>query len=401
MGMEYRPYYLAKEWVNSGHNVTIVAASFSHLRRVNPKMEKGVQEEFIDGIRYVWLNTPRYKGNGVSRIRNMLQFIWRLRYYVAEQLTNEVPDAVIASSTYPLDVYAAHKVQKQHNARFIFEVHDLWPLSPMELGNMSARHPYIMLMQKAENDAYRFCDAVVSLLPCAKEHMCQHGLDIQKFNYLPNGIDVTEWDKADAKLPEEHLRVLNRLKNDEQFIIGYAGSHGVSNALDVLVDAARGTLNEEIAYVFVGSGPGKEIMIQQAEEMALNNVYFLPSVEKSAIPMLLNMFDVCYIGGQKSPLYRFGVSPNKLMDYMMAAKPIIYAVETGNDPIKEAGCGITVLPEDPEAIAQAINQLANMTQDARDSMGQRGRAYVIKNHDYRVIARQFLKILGSEYGSEN
>ena len=227
MGMEYRPYYLAKEWVDSGHNVTIIAASFSHLRSRNPEVEKDIQEEIIDGIRYIWLKTSPYAGNGVGRIRNMLQFIWRLWGYVTKQMKHEVIDAVIASSTYPLDIYAAHKVQKQHNARFIFEVHDLWPLSPMELGNIPAWHPYILLMQKAENDAYRFCDDVVSLLPCADQHMFQHGLNTQKFNYLPNGIDIMEWDDINEELPYEHMQIFNHLKNNKQLIIGYAGSHGI------------------------------------------------------------------------------------------------------------------------------------------------------------------------------
>lgn len=393
MGMEYRPYYLAKEWVDSGHNVTIVTSSFSHLRSRNPEVEKDIQEEIIDGIRYIWLKTSPYAGNGVGRIRNMLQFIWRLRWYATKQLSNEAIDAVIASSTYPLDIYTAHKIQKQHNARFIFEVHDLWPLSPMELGNIPAWHPYIMLMQKAENDAYRFCDDVVSLLPCADQHMFQHGLDVQKFNYLPNGIDISEWDDINKELPYEHMQIFDELINNKQLIIGYAGSHGISNALDVLVDTARDKANHSIAYVFIGNGPEKERLMQKAKELALYNVYFLPPVKKSMIPALLNMFDVCYIGGQRNPLYRFGVSPNKLMDYMMSAKPIIYAVEAGNDPVKEAGCGITVAPEDPEAVADAIRQLAGMSQSERENMGQRGRDYVLKNHDYRVIAQKFLEVL--------
>lgn len=390
-GMEYRPYYLAREWVQAGHTVTIVAASFSHLRSDNPVIKGVVTEELIDGIRYVWLNTSPYEGSSMGRIRNMLQFIWRLRTYVKNKLANEAIDAVIASSTYPLDIYAAHEVQKRHNARFIFEVHDLWPLSPMELGNIPAWHPYIMLMQKAENDAYRFCDTVVSLLPCAKEHMTAHGLEPSKFVCLPNGITIDEWQYKIELLPNKHNQLLTKLRQEGYFIVGYAGTHGISNALDALVQSAALTYNQKIAYVFVGQGPKKTELMQLAYD--LQNVYFLDPVSKSAVPTLLSSFDICYIGAQRNPLYRFGVSPNKLMDYMMAGKPIIYAIEAGNDPVQEAGCGISVSAEDPQEIAEAVRTLMNITPTEREAMGQRGKEYVMRHHDYRVIADRFLKVL--------
>ncbi len=394
MGMEYRPYYLAKEWVDSGHNVTIVAASFSHLRSRNPEVEKDIQEEIIDGIRYIWLKTSPYAGNGVGRIRNMLQFIWRLRRYVTKQLATETIDAVIASSTYPLDIYTAHKVQKQHNARFIFEVHDLWPLSPMELGNIPAWHPYIMLMQKAENDAYRFCDYVVSILPCAKEHMLNHGLQKNKFVHIPNGINLADWDYK-TPLDNELLHVV-RENSKENMIICYAGNHSIGNALGVLINAANMLKDEPVFFLLIGPGPERNNINHMINMLNLKKVLCYGPVPKTSIPDLLASVDVCYIGMQKQPLFRFGVSPNKLMDYMMSAKPIIYAVEAGNDPVKEAGCGISVPPEDPEAIADAIRQLAGMSQSERENMGLRGRDYVLKNHDYRVIARRFLEVLECE-----
>jgi len=123
------------------------------------------------------------------------------------------------------------------------------------------------------------------------------------------------------------------------------------------------------------------------------NITFLPPVIKPQIPALLQFFDICYIGLQREPLFRFGVSPNKLIDYMMAAKPIIYAIEAGNDPVKEAGCGISVPPEDPQAIADAIRTLASMSVAEREAMGQRGKEYVMKHHDYKILAKQFLKVL--------
>jgi glycosyltransferase involved in cell wall biosynthesis len=105
--------------------------------------------------------------------------------------------------------------------------------------------------------------------------------------------------------------------------------------------------------------------------------------------------DILYIGWRRSPLYRFGVSPNKLFDYMMAGKPIINAISAGNDLVAESGCGISIPPEDPVAIAEAIKKLIDMSPLEREEMGRRGREYVIKNHDYKVLAKRFLEAMNA------
>jgi len=391
-GMEYRPYYIAREWVKAGHSVTIVAASFSHLRSTNPAVQQLLTDEIIDGIHYMWIRTPSYKGNGIGRINNILSFIVQLRSYLKKAILEQHYDAVIASSTYPLDIYPARMLQRKTGARFVFEVHDLWPLSPMELGKIPAWHPYIMLMQKAENDAYRYCDKVVSILPCAADHMVKHGLYPDKFVHIPNGILVEEWEKI-GDLPLEHRNIIMRLKKEGKFIVGYAGGHAISNSLQTLIDAAEQCKNENFIFVLVGHGQEKKNLQIEAVKRGLSNIVFLPAVNKTSMANILDMFDICFIGWQRNKLYRFGISPNKIMDYMMAAKPIIHAVEAGNDPVKEAGCGISVPPEDPAAIADAIRKMVAMGQSERENMGQRGKEYVLKNHDYRVIAKQFLEVL--------
>ena len=162
-GMEYRPYYLAREWVRLGHRVLVVAASHAHVRAQQPLLAgRSRRNETIDGVEYSWLKTPPYSGNGVGRIRNMLAFLHGL-YRQGRQLAQSFkPDLVIASSTYPMDIWPA---------QLVFEVHDLWPLSPMELGGLSRWHPFIMVVQAAEDYAYRRADVVVSMLPKVRAYM--------------------------------------------------------------------------------------------------------------------------------------------------------------------------------------------------------------------------------------
>lgn len=389
--MEYRPYYLAREWVKLGYSVTIVAASQAHVRTVQPKTYEDVQEEMIDGIRYLWLATPGYSGNGVMRVRNMLTFVRRLFMMSGEFAQLICPDLVIASSTYPLDIYPARRVADKAGARLVFEVHDLWPLSPMELGKMSRWHPFIMIMQCAENYAYRRADKVVSMLPKAKEHMCEHGMAPEKFVHIPNGIYKEEWRGERKPLPEEHEALLSRLKMENRFLVGYAGGHAVSNALDQLIDAALLLQNSSVAFLLIGQGVEKRTLEERAKILGLNNLYFLPAVDKSVVPTVLEAMDLLYLGWSRNPLYRFGICPNKLMDYMMAAKPVIHAVDAGNDVVVESGCGISVEPENAAAIADAVTRLKSMSATERERLGKAGKDYVLTHHDYEILAKDFIR----------
>lgn len=388
-GMEYRPFYLGREWVRLGHKVTVVAASFSHVRTKSPAFAGSKTVESMDGIDFVWLRTPAYVGNGAGRVRNMLSFLWGLRRHARMLLERVAPDIVIASSTYPLDIYPAARLARRSGARLVFEVHDLWPLSPMELGNIPRWHPYIVVMQRAEDFAYRRADLVVSILPTALGHMQERGLRPEKFVHIPNGIMVEEWERR-AALPAAHRAALADAAAKGRALVCYAGAHGTANALDSFVEAADLLRDAPVTLVLTGSGPEKEGLQKKAAAMGLEDVLFLPPVPKSAVPALLEAMDVLFIGLRQQPLFQFGISPNKLMDYMMAGKPIICAIEAGNDPVSECGCGYSVAAESPEAVAGAVTRLLGLTRSEREAMGARGREYVRAHHDYKVLARRFL-----------
>jgi glycosyltransferase involved in cell wall biosynthesis len=392
-GMEFRPYYLAREWVRAGHEVLIVAASYSHVRAVQPAMHGLPREELIDGIRYRWLPTPHYGGNGVGRLRNILSFLRQLRGD-AYRLTREFrPDAVIASSTYPMDVWVARKLARLAKAKLVYEVHDLWPLSLIELSGMSPRHPFAMMCGKAEADAYRDADRVVSMLPCVHEHMASRGLDLAKLHIVPNGFAPEEWQGERAPLGEALAAHLAAERAAGRVIVGYAGSMGLPNALDVLLDAAAQLREAPLGIVLVGSGHEAERLAQRAQAEGLANVRFFPPIPKAQIPTLLSQVDIAYIGWQRTPIYRFGIAPNKLIDYLMAGRAVLHSVEAGNDPVAEAGAGLTVAPEDPAAVAQGLRQLAALTPAERDAMGQRGRAFAMARHAYPVLAARFIEAL--------
>jgi glycosyltransferase involved in cell wall biosynthesis len=410
LGMEYRPYYLAREWVRAGHQVQIVAADYSHVRARQPQ----AGDETVDGINYRWLPTPPYQGNGVGRVWN----IWRYLAQVWAQSRSLVqgfkPDVVIASSTYPMDIWVARRItrlsreQADKNAspqapkrasgraagaRLVFEVHDLWPLSPIELSGMSPRHPFIRLCQAAEHTAYRDADLVVSMLPKVQGHMAAHGLDLRKLQIVPNGISLDEWTGTAPPLRADLATLIAVQRAAGRTVVGYAGSMGLPNALDVLLDAAALLKTEPIAIVMVGDGHERARLAQRLADEGLVNVSLLPPIPKAMIPSLLARFDIAYIGWQRVPIYRFGIAPNKLMDYMMAGCTVLHSVDAGNDPVAESGCGLTVAPESAPAVADGLRRLAALPADERRAMGQRGRAFVLAHHTYPVLAQRFIEAI--------
>ena len=392
--MEYRPFYMAREWVRAGHTVRIVAADRSHIRAVTPDIKQQPRmDEEIEGVRYSWLNTPVYEGNGFGRVKNMASFVWKLYRGANDWARSEKPDVVIASSTYPMDIWAAKRIADVAGAKLIFEVHDLWPLSPIELGSMSKGHPFIMMVQAAEDYAYRHSDVVVSMLPNVREYMVSRGMKPDKLRIVPNGIDPNEWLEDGEALNEDVSILLSDIKAQGKAIVGYAGTHGVANALDAFIDAAKLIGDDRVSYVLVGGGPAKKALQERAKAECLDNVIFVPPVKKTQMPALLQYFDVAYIGLQCQPLFRFGIAPNKLMDYMMAARPVLMAIDAGNDPVKEAGCGLTVEPENPEAIVKGVRTLLACSKCELFEMGQRGRTYILAHHTYPILAKKFIEAL--------
>ena len=354
----------------------------------NHKTEKDFEKTEIDSIDYHWIRTGDYQGNGVRRAFTMFRFVgklWLKATWIAKEWK---PDVVIASSTYPLETYAAQRIAKKSQAKLIHEVHDMWPSTLYEVGGMSRNNPFVVLMQFAENSAYRKSDYIVSLLPHSKEYMMKHGMQGNKFIHIPNGVVMEEWDNPEA-LPEKHVKQFEEIQNKHSFIVGYFGGHAISNALDTLLDVAKQTENKDIGYILVGNGIEKERLMKRQQEEKINNLYFLPSVPKKAVPSLLKEFDCVYMGGQESPLYRFGLCLNKMFDSMMGGKPIVLAFTTPETIIEQNRCGVKVNSGDIKAIIDSIEQIKGLPVEERLKMGERGQTSTKNEYSYERLAAKF------------
>lgn len=389
-GMEFRPYYLAREWVRRGHTVRIVAAAHSHVRAFNPEVGRDGLVEVIDGIEYQWLPTPTYAGNGLGRALNIASFLWQVWRHRHSWTGRWHPDVVVASSTYPMDFWLARTIARRCHAKLVFELHDLWPTSLIELSGMSAAHPFARLCAWAEASACRQTDLLVSMLPCVQDHVQSLGLPLSRLAIVPNGVSIDDWDADFATLRDDVAQLISSARSRGRAVLGYAGSMGRPNALDTLLHALAQMRVQAPTLIMVGDGHERESLLRQAAEAGLKEVYWRPPIPKAQIPAFLTAIDLAYIGWRNSPLYRYGIAPNKLMDYMMAGCPVLHSVDAGNDPVAEAGAGLTVASESPEAVAQGLLKLLSMSAAERQRMGDAGRRWVRQHHAYDALAERFL-----------
>lgn len=387
-GMTFRHYYLARELVRLGHQVTIFTSSFSHYKlKQHLNVDNTYTKETIDGIDFIWVKMPNYKApKSVGRIRNW--FLFALKLFFIPFLKLKKPDCILVSSLPLHPILPGKFLAKRYKAKLIFEVRDIWPLSAIELGGYSPKNPFIKHLQWLEDFAYKKSDAVITVLANAYGHMKTRGLNKDKFHYIPNGVSVDEISKIE-ELDEETLSKIPK----DKFIIGYTGTLGVANALDSFMDAAKILKeNDSIAFVLVGDGKEKEKLIEKAKDC--NNVYFVKPVQKNQVQSVLHHFDVCYIGLTNDPLFKYGVSPNKLFDYMYAAKPILYAINSGSfKPVSSINAGLDIESEDPDAIVNGVLKLYSMSPKERMQMGQNAYKYVLEKHDYKHLAEYFLKVI--------
>jgi glycosyltransferase involved in cell wall biosynthesis len=387
-GIGGRHYYLAQELATQGYNVSVIAASYTHLMRKSPEVKSRISIERIDQIEYIWIKVAPYlQAHSAKRVFNWFAFAWHLRKLTAKRFRS--PDFILYSSPSLIGFLSARWLSRRLNAHLAFEVRDIWPLTLIEVGGYSSKHPFIRFLQWVEDTAYRDAKVVISNLGNAVEHMKNRGMNPEKFTWIPNGFSLRELSQAQP-LHEEICRKLPV----ETFIVGYTGTLGSANAVNSLVEAAAILRDKtDISFVLVGTGKEKQRLQQLVKDKQLKNVVFLDPIPKIQIQSMLSNFDVCYIGLTADPLFRFGVSPNKLFDYLYAGKPILYAVDSGESLVDRAQAGLSIEPESPRAIADAVLKLYAMPPANRAKLGQNGRRYVLANHEYSMLAKKLVSTL--------
>ena len=385
-GMVYRHYYLAKEWVKRGLSVYIITASYSHLFYNLPEVNGRYEIQKIDGINYVWVKVPSYK-NSYDKRRILKWLVFALKLFRLGKLNLKKPDVILVSPSPHFPVIPALYFSRRCSARLIYEIRDIWPLTLVEMGGFSEKNLFILAMKILERFAYRRAHYVVSVLPGFSGYLRSAGIKNRPVFYIPNGFSPVDSKCDDCETVEKIKEVAG-----SSFIVGYVGKLGESNALEYLVQAASFISDSDIKVIIVGDGMKRRELKEYIKKKGLENVFLFAPVPKSCVKSVIKMFDVCYIGLKRKNVFKYGISSNKLFEYMYYEKPVIFAYSGGGNLVEAAKCGICVSPEDPVSISEGIIRVYKMPERERVEMGVNGRKFVERHHLYSVLADNYLKL---------
>ncbi len=399
-GIGGRHHNFARLLAARGHAVTVIAARQHHILRDREASRAAPFIEDIDGYRFVRLAVPGY-AHAQDKRRVFAWLVFALALLANAWRLGPRPQAILISSLSLISYLPAELLARLMRARLVFEVRDIWPLSLVELNGVSPRHPFVRLLQAIERRGYAKAAQTITTLPGARDHMLSQGLSPERFAWLPNGV------RAEPPLPSPDecahpCLVAIRALAEAKFVIAYTGTHGQANALSTVLEAAaqlkdRGQ-DQDLAFALVGQGARKAELIAEAQARGLDSLHFFDAVPQAVVPLILQASQASILCWTDQPLYRFGISANKLAEYMMAGRPILHAYSGAADPVSQHGLGLTVPAEQPQSLAGAIRQLIDLPPDQRFAMGQRARAVALRDYSFEALVPRYeALILGSPY----
>ncbi|EJO5349220.1 glycosyltransferase family 4 protein [Clostridium botulinum] len=383
-----RIFEFAKQLKKFGHEVTILTAMPNY-----PKGEifdgykgKKIVKEELDGIKIVRTSIYATKDKGfVKRLRNYLSFTFSSVFTGSKYIDNQ--DVIITESPPLFLGWSGYVLSKRKKAKFIFNVSDLWPESAVKLEVLHNKF-LIKASTWLEEFCYKKAAAVTGQTKGIVDNIVSRGFDKNKVHLITNGVD-TEFFKKENR--DEKLREEWGLNG--KFAVCYAGIHGLAQGLEVIINAAE-LLKEEqdIQFVFIGDGPEKSKLQAMVKEKKLNNVSFQPVQLKPNMPRIIASMDATVVPLKKLDLFK-GALPSKMFEALASQLPIVLAVEGEAERlINEANAGITVEPENPKEVAQAVLKLYK-NKELKDKLGQNGRSYVIEHYSRESITRKLESIL--------
>ena len=373
-----RHHEIARYLVKQGHQVTIITSPVSYLTGQNTEIKTRwvTRENSETGITILRAYTyAALHRSFFHRVLSFFSFMFS-SFFIGLGVKNV---SVIWGTTPPIfQGWTAWLLARLKGVPFLFEVRDLWPAFAIAVGVLKNK-TLIRMSEWLERFLYRHADEMVVNSPGFIAHVSQRGA--KKITLIENGVDVSMFNLS---VTGAEFRKTHHLEN--KFITLYAGAHGISNNLGVILESAAITLeNPEIAYVFVGDGKEKNNLVEAAKSKQLTNILFLPSVPKMEMISVLAAADACIAILKPIDMYKT-TYPNKVFDYMAAAKPVLLLIDgVIRQVVEEANCGKFVEPGDPQALADQIKIMHNDIENTKQ-LGKNGRVFVEQHFNRSHLA---------------
>lgn len=383
-----RTYRHARHWAANGGEVEVVT-DVPHFPEgeVYDGYENRYREELRDGVRVH--RVPMYTAPNRGAVRRSASFV----SYMASALLHGAqrlrdPDVVAASSPQMLTALAGWGLSRLRSVPFVLEVRDLWPESIVASGAME-RNLLVRGLEQVESFLYRQADHVVVVSERFRDHVVERGASPGEVSVIENGIDRDFYSPP----PDEEVRAVRReFGLGDRFVVSYVGTVGMAHRADVLLEAARLCDDPRIVFVVVGTGAEREALEEKAEAYDGDNFRLVEKQPKERVPALLAATDASVVHLRDRELFET-VIPSKLFEAMAMGNPVIHGVRgESREIVEEAGAGIPVPPESPEAIVEAAKELEQNGEIYR-TMSERGESYVEEHHDRSRLAERYWKVL--------
>ncbi len=386
-----RTFEHARHWTRRGHQVTVITGFPNHPTGVIRPEYRGeiVRRERVEGIDLLrtWVYVTANRGFA-KRILNFLSFFGSSILFGAAMTPR--PDVVVGTSPQFFCAVGAWVLSVLKRAPFVFEVRDIWPQSAVELGVL--RNPLLIrALEAIEMFLYNRAALIVPVAESTRDYLIARGIPAEKIRIVPNGIDAEYLESATLS-PEEARAQLGL---EGRFLVSYIGTHGMSHALDVVLDAAaRLAAIPEIHFLFVGEGAEKEKLKQLAAGKGLRNVTFLDQQPRERLLGFYRASDVSLVPLKRLAIFQ-KVLPSKLFELMGAGCPIICSVEgEAARLVARAEAGLNIEPENGAAMAEAIQRLRS-DEALRRQLIENGRTFVRKNYLRSALAERYLESLAA------
>jgi len=398
-----RHYSIAKYLKRMEYEPTVFACNAKHNSQSELFFNKDILwsehcAEEID-VSFVFVKGRAYTGNGKQRILNMIDFYRNVKAAAREYAKyHGKPDIIYASSVHPLTVVAGIQLAKKFGVPCICEIRDLWPESLVAYGIVGPHNPAVLLLRRMEKWIYKKSDVIVFTMEGAYDYIIEQGWEKEisrnKVFYINNGIDLEQF-----KYNLENYTIHDEdLQNNDLYKIVYVGSIRRANNLSAILDVAKKIKNPNIKFLIWGNGDELSALIERVKNEHINNVVFKGRVDKKYIPYITSKANLNYSHVRSNPIFMYGISFNKIFDYLAAEKPILCGFSSNYNPALMGGAGIAVTSADPEDIAESVEKFASLDEKTYEKYCIAAKE-TAKEYDFRYLTDKIMDAI--HYAQKN